>query len=39
MLRPILFILAIVSLVSAEEKPCTVHSDGKYYDLNNLKGR
>lgn len=34
-----LFFLGIAGLVSAEEKPCTVHADGKYYDLNNLKGR
>ncbi|KAF9447842.1 mannose 6-phosphate receptor domain-containing protein [Macrolepiota fuliginosa MF-IS2] len=35
----IFFVLGILSLVAAEEKPCTVHAEGKYYDLNNLKGR
>jgi cation-dependent mannose-6-phosphate receptor len=32
-----LFALAGVAL--ADDKPCTAHVDGKYYDLNNLKGR
>ncbi|KXN84971.1 hypothetical protein AN958_11816 [Leucoagaricus sp. SymC.cos] len=35
-----IFLLGITVLASAaEEKPCTAHADGKYYDLNNLKGR
>ncbi|KAK1227748.1 hypothetical protein PQX77_009218 [Marasmius sp. AFHP31] len=39
-LKSILLLLALsaAALVTAEEeKPCTIHGDGKYYDLNPLK--
>ncbi|PPQ77560.1 hypothetical protein CVT25_011420 [Psilocybe cyanescens] len=40
--RPLisLFLLFfLVSTVLAEDKPCTLHDNGKYYDLNPLKAR
>ncbi|KAJ8081005.1 hypothetical protein PM082_017841 [Marasmius tenuissimus] len=37
-LKSILLLALSAALVTAEEKPCTIHSgDGKYYDLNPLK--
>ncbi|KAJ6566774.1 hypothetical protein B0H19DRAFT_1374200 [Mycena capillaripes] len=32
-----LFCLSLLSLTHAEEKPCTGHHAGKYYDLNSLQ--
>ncbi|KAF7783900.1 hypothetical protein Agabi119p4_65 [Agaricus bisporus var. burnettii] len=32
-------LLALAGVVLADDKPCTAYADGKYYDLNNLKGR
>ncbi|KAJ3571540.1 hypothetical protein NP233_g3690 [Leucocoprinus birnbaumii] len=40
MRRVLTLLLGISGLVSAEDKPCTAHAaDGKYYDLNQFKGR
>lgn len=38
-LFPGLVILFYISGAIAEEKPCTVHEDGKFYDLNPLKSK
>ncbi len=35
----VFLLLGIFALVFAEDNPCTVHADGKYYNLNNLKAR
>lgn len=35
----LLLLSALGSLSVAEEKPCTVHGNGKYYDLNPLRDR
>jgi len=34
-----LALLFYISGAIAEEKPCTVHGDGKFYDLNFLKSK
>jgi hypothetical protein len=40
MLWLVLFtILGIICRIAAEEAPCTIHNDGKYFDLNPLKSR
>jgi len=32
-------LLFYISGATAEEKPCTVHEGGKFYDLNSLKSK
>ncbi|KAF9458038.1 mannose-6-phosphate receptor binding domain-containing protein [Collybia nuda] len=37
LVKVLLALSAVVGTLGADEKPCTVHSGGKYYDLNPLK--
>jgi len=40
MLRQVLFtILGAAGCLAADEAPCTLHDNGKYFDLNPLKSR